>query len=152
MALPCPDRHVTAAAGHHRAFPTTNGNGGWIRSVRLVTDLRDHSGAGLIPEGSSQALWIVRENGRSERIRTSDPLLPKQVRYQAALRSDRVGRELPNPEGICKRYSCGYLRVPAFRARCRIEGRGVVTVSVRPRVRRTGVFCDTSAVLSRQTM
>ena len=26
--------------------------------------------------------------GRSERIRTSDPLLPKQVRYQAALRSD----------------------------------------------------------------
>ena len=32
---------------------------------------------------------IVREIGRSERIRTSDPLLPKQVRYQAALRSDR---------------------------------------------------------------
>ena len=29
-------------------------------------------------------------NGRSERIRTSDPLLPKQVRYQAALRSDTV--------------------------------------------------------------
>lgn len=28
-------------------------------------------------------------SGRSERIRTSDPLLPKQVRYQAALRSDR---------------------------------------------------------------
>ncbi len=27
--------------------------------------------------------------GRSERIRTSDPLLPKQVRYQTALRSDR---------------------------------------------------------------
>ena len=33
---------------------------------------------------SKQAL-----TGRSERIRTSDPLLPKQVRYQAALRSDR---------------------------------------------------------------
>ncbi len=29
--------------------------------------------------------------GRSERIRTSDPLLPKQVRYQTALRSDRLG-------------------------------------------------------------
>ena len=28
--------------------------------------------------------------GRSERIRTSDPLLPKQVRYQAALRSDTL--------------------------------------------------------------
>ncbi len=26
--------------------------------------------------------------GRGERIRTSDPLLPKQVRYQAALRPD----------------------------------------------------------------
>ena len=26
--------------------------------------------------------------GRSERIRTSDPLLPKQVRYQTALHSD----------------------------------------------------------------
>ena len=33
--------------------------------------------------------------GRSERIRTSDPLLPKQVRYQAALRSDRVGGDYP---------------------------------------------------------
>ncbi len=31
---------------------------------------------------------VVEKNGRSERIRTSDPLLPKQVRYQAALRSD----------------------------------------------------------------
>jgi hypothetical protein len=27
-------------------------------------------------------------NGRNERIRTSDPLLPKQVRYQAALHSE----------------------------------------------------------------
>ena len=32
---------------------------------------------------------IVGNSGRSERIRTSDPLLPKQVRYQTALRSDR---------------------------------------------------------------
>jgi hypothetical protein len=32
-----------------------------------------------------------RHDGRSERIRTSDPLLPKQVRYQAALRSAAVG-------------------------------------------------------------
>jgi hypothetical protein len=28
------------------------------------------------------------ENGRGERIRTSDPLRPRQVRYQAALRPD----------------------------------------------------------------
>jgi hypothetical protein len=32
--------------------------------------------------------------GRSERIRTSDPLLPKQVRYQAALHSVRSWRGL----------------------------------------------------------
>ena len=29
-----------------------------------------------------------RLNGRSERIRTSDPLVPNEVRYQAALHSD----------------------------------------------------------------
>jgi hypothetical protein len=28
-------------------------------------------------------------NGRSGKIRTCDPLLPKQMRYQAALRSER---------------------------------------------------------------
>ena len=30
----------------------------------------------------------IELSGRGERIRTSDPLLPKQVRYQAALRPD----------------------------------------------------------------
>jgi hypothetical protein len=34
-------------------------------------------------------MLMIWEIGRSERIRTSDPLLPKQVRYQTALRSDR---------------------------------------------------------------
>ena len=33
---------------------------------------------------------IQRESGRSTRIRTLDPLLPKQVRYQAALHSDGI--------------------------------------------------------------
>ena len=74
-------------------------------------------------------LFLFKEIGRSERIRTSDPLLPKQVRYQAALRSDRVGRELSNPKGICKGYSCRYRRVPMLSTRCKIEARGVVTVS-----------------------
>ena len=32
----------------------------------------------------------VRKNGRSGGIRTRDPLLPKQMRYQAALRSDEA--------------------------------------------------------------
>ena len=31
----------------------------------------------------------LKETGRSERIRTSDPLHPMQVRYQTAPRSDR---------------------------------------------------------------
>ena len=39
--------------------------------------------------------------GRSERIRTSDPLLPKQVRYQTALRSDR-GAGLNRCARVCK--------------------------------------------------
>ncbi len=29
------------------------------------------------------------KNGRSERIRTFDPLVPNQMRYQTALRSDK---------------------------------------------------------------
>ncbi len=38
----------------------------------------------------------LRESGRSTRIRTLDPLLPKQVRYQAALHSD--GTNILHPE------------------------------------------------------
>ncbi|GAO23771.1 integrase family protein [Alicycliphilus sp. B1] len=34
--------------------------------------------------------------GRSGGIRTRDPLLPKQMRYQAALRSDGRNSNLPN--------------------------------------------------------
>ena len=40
---------------------------------------------GRAPAGHRASSRIA---GRSERIRTSDPLLPKQVRYQAALHSD----------------------------------------------------------------
>ncbi len=36
-----------------------------------------------------------RENGRGGRIRTCDPLLPKQMRYQAALRPDPEARCVP---------------------------------------------------------
>ena len=35
--------------------------------------------------------------GRSGEIRTPDPLLPKQVRYQAALRSDLTGKGVQYP-------------------------------------------------------
>ena len=34
---------------------------------------------------------FVLFNGRGERIRTFDPLVPNQMRYQAALRPDEVG-------------------------------------------------------------
>jgi hypothetical protein len=32
---------------------------------------------------------VKMENGRGERIRTSDPLVPNQVRYQTALRPEQ---------------------------------------------------------------
>ncbi|MEN9708951.1 MAG: hypothetical protein RIQ68_1359 [Pseudomonadota bacterium] len=37
---------------------------------------------------------LIEKNGRSERIRTSDPLVPNEVRYQAALHSD-IWRGVP---------------------------------------------------------
>ncbi len=37
----------------------------------------------------------LKGNGRSGGIRTRDPLLPKQMRYQAALRSDK---QYSNPQ------------------------------------------------------
>ena len=36
---------------------------------------------------------ILRDVGRSDRIRTYDPLVPNEVRYQAALHSDMPGRD-----------------------------------------------------------
>ena len=39
--------------------------------------------------GQSRDLSVTQEgNGRGERIRTSDPLVPNQVRYQTALRPE----------------------------------------------------------------
>ncbi len=40
------------------------------------------------PEGYVFFLFLQEENGRDGKIRTCDPLYPKQVRYQAALRPD----------------------------------------------------------------
>jgi hypothetical protein len=37
---------------------------------------------------SSQYQDVMSKYGRSERIRTSDPIVPNDVRYQAALHSD----------------------------------------------------------------
>lgn len=39
------------------------------------------------------AISKISQSGRSERIRTSDPCLPKTVLYQAELHSDRAARD-----------------------------------------------------------
>ena len=53
------------------------------------------------------------EDGRGERIRTSDPLVPNQVRYQTALRPElslRVLREMTTQEkGSGRRVDSGRL-------------------------------------------
>lgn len=81
-------------------------------------------------------------HGRSERIRTSDPLLPKQVRYQAALRSDREGAGSPWDNGM----QGGILQIrhrkprqPRGRSRrCNRLQRGAVTASLPKRARVAG--------------
>jgi hypothetical protein len=53
------------------------------------------------------------ESGRGDWIRTNDPLLPKQVRYQAALRPDSgMAASLCNfstPERAIHRHRCSVL-------------------------------------------
>jgi hypothetical protein len=39
----------------------------------------------------AEMVVFLRKCGRGERIRTSDPLVPNQVRYQAAPRPDNQG-------------------------------------------------------------
>ena len=46
----------------------------------------EHLGRYLV---AGRANWqCIEKNGRGERIRTSDPLVPNQVRYQTALRPE----------------------------------------------------------------
>ena len=51
--------------------------------------------SGLDHLGQYQVVYLqtykaLKTNGRGERIRTSDPLVPNQVRYQTALRPEIV--------------------------------------------------------------
>ena len=95
----------------------------------------------------------VREIGRSERIRTSDPLLPKQVRYQTALRSDRGGGVKPSRRVLQGGEAAISLpRVPTYRRFRICEMRGNSAVSARVRDSSTGRFSDTAGVPSRSTM
>ena len=43
--------------------------------------------------------------GRSERIRTSDPVVPNDVRYQTALHSVTSGASIDRPNGLRKRQN-----------------------------------------------
>src|ERR1035438_9072112 len=53
----------------------------------------------------------VSDIGRSEEIRTLDPLLPKQVRYQAAPRSDGTSLALLAADGDATEVETGALEV-----------------------------------------
>jgi hypothetical protein len=61
----------------------------WSKMKKAPKGALFHSGN--LTEKAELSTSFHQVFGRSERIRTSDPLLPKQVRYQAALRSDHVG-------------------------------------------------------------
>ena len=52
-----------------------------------------------------------KNNGRGERIRTFDPLVPNQMRYQAALRPDQCIVMAHNPGFRFKRIDWSYLHV-----------------------------------------
>ena len=58
---------------------------------------------GIAFAGSEQIIANIEKNGRGERIRTSDPLLPKQMRYQAALLPDNLppsAQKVVGPAGL----------------------------------------------------
>ena len=62
----------------------------------------DPAGSSLLAVVKPQSS-LGRISGRSGRIRTCDPLLPKQMRYQAALRSDQaglIGMAMPAPQSL----------------------------------------------------
>ena len=83
------------AAGVALSSPTRR-LGPATKSLRVISSLRGR----FVKQKANLPEISQRENGRSERIRTSDPLLPKQVRYQAALRSDREGAGSPRGSGM----------------------------------------------------
>jgi hypothetical protein len=61
--------------------------------------------------GNSGLAHKTHENtGRSERIRTSDPVVPNDVRYQAALHSETSdGRYITSGFHACKSFSMHFL-------------------------------------------
>ena len=60
----------------------------------------DNGLTGTRKEKSRQLAAFLLTDGRGERIRTSDPYNPIVVRYQAALRSDRIELPLLKEQGL----------------------------------------------------
>ncbi len=63
-----------------------------VRRIHALAPCMSASGSGLTTglTGYRCGLEILGTSGRGDWIRTSDPLRPRQVRYQAALRPDRT--------------------------------------------------------------
>ncbi len=60
----------------------------------------------------SSIFFIAKKNGRSERIRTSDPFTPSEVRYQAAPRSVHN----PQADSLGKSFNEGRTILTGLRA------------------------------------
>ena len=66
---------------------------------------------GIFDEAKKKLNYISEKNGRGDRIRTCDPLYPKQVRYQAAPLPDRNDQ-------FAKQIVVGLIRQPLRMGKC----------------------------------
>ena len=62
---------------------------------------------------------IIQLNGRGERIRTSDILLPKQARYRAAPRPENLGICIPIAFQILRELDLGIRRAHVLKCTLR---------------------------------
>ena len=80
-------------------------------------------------------IFLIKNNGRSDRIRTCDPLTPSQVRYQAAPRSDthqRFFEEKPWLKQLARdghetgnHFRCHALTGSALLTSCKVRASGI---------------------------
>ncbi len=100
----------------------------WLGRVRNWSGRQDWLaalGPADLPEGSPSSLryvkpasqvrtlsprfgWVRLDIGRGDRIRTCDPLLPKQMRYQTALHPEQRGKRKTNDGRDVKPYFEGF--------------------------------------------
>ena len=70
------------------------------------------------PERSRRSFFLREGNGRGDWIRTSDPLRPRQVRYQAALRPDNTIIAEPFAEPVFAVWSPPLPLITVFLQKC----------------------------------